>query len=109
MTLAKLNIYYTGKNINENTTTRNPKIPAPTWNAIFDLPDGSYSIANIEDYFKLIIKKLETLTENPPMQTYPNKIKNRITFKIKSGYKSELLTPETVYVDKDKDNLKLPK
>ena len=47
MTLAKLNIYYTGKNINENTTTRNPKIPAPTWNAIFDLPDGSYSIANI--------------------------------------------------------------
>ena len=43
------------------------------------------------------------------MQTYPNKIKNRITFKIKSGYKSELLTPETVYVDKDKDNLKLPK
>ena len=109
MTLAKLSIYYTGKNINENTTTRNPKIPAPTWNAIFDLPDGSYSIANIEDYFKLIIKKLETLTENPPMQTYPNKIKSRITFKIKSGYKSELLTPETVYVDKDKDNLKLPK
>ena len=43
------------------------------------------------------------------MQTYPSKIKNRITFKIKSGYKSELLTPETVYVDKDKDNLKLPK
>ena len=109
MTLAKLSIYYTGKNINENTTTRNPKIPAPTWNAILDLPDGSYSIANIEDYFKFIIKKLETLTENPPMQIYPNKIKNRITFKIKSGYKSELLTPETVYVDKDKDNLKLPK
>ena len=53
--------------------------------------------------------KNSILTENPPMQTYPSKIKNRITFKIKSGYKSELLTPETVYVDKDKDNLKLPK
>ena len=51
------------------------------------------------------------MTENPPIQVYPNKIKNRIVFKIKTGYKLELLTPATVKllestkkdVDKDKD------
>ena len=42
------------------------------------------------------MKKHETLTENPPVQIYPNKIKNRIVFKIKTGYKLELLTPETM-------------
>ena len=62
----------------------------------FDLPDGSYSIADIQDYFEFIIKKHETLTENPPIQIYPNKIKNRIVFKIKTGYKLELLTTETM-------------
>ena len=56
------------------------------------MPDGSYSIADIEDYFEFIIKKHKTLTENPPVQTYPNKIKNRIGFKIKTGYKLELLS-----------------
>ena len=53
-------------------------------NDTFDLPDGSYSIADIQDYFEFIIKKHETLTENPPVQIYPNKIKNRIVFKIKN-------------------------
>ena len=67
-----------------------------TCNDTFDLPDGSYSIADIQDYFEFIIKKHETLTENLPVQIYPNNIKNRIIFKIKSGYKLELLTPETV-------------
>ena len=43
-----------------------------------------------------MIKKHETLTENPSIQIYPNKIKNRIVFKIKTGYKFELLTPETM-------------
>ena len=36
------------------------------------------------------------MTENPPVQIYPNKVKNRIVFKIKTGYKLELLTPETM-------------
>ena len=43
-----------------------------------------------------IMKKHETVTENPPIQIYPNKIKNRIVFKITTGYKLELLTPETM-------------
>ena len=57
------------------------------------------------------MKKHETLAENPPIQIYLNKIKNRVVFKIKTGYKLELLSPETTKllrstkkgVDKDKD------
>ena len=57
------------------------------------------------------------MSENPPVQTYPNKIKNRIVFKIKTGYKLELLTPETMKllgsakkdVGKDKDGEIVPK
>ena len=59
------------------------------------MPDGSYSISDIQDYFDFIIKKHETLAENPPIQIYANKIKNRIVFKINTGYKLELLSPET--------------
>ena len=53
-------------------------------------------IFDIQDYFEFIIKKHETLTENPPIQSYPHKIKTRIVFKIKTAYKLELLTPETI-------------
>ena len=63
---------------------------------LFDLSDVFYSIDDIKDYFEFIIKKHETLTENLPVQIDPNKIKNRIVFKIKTGYKLELLTPETM-------------
>ena len=57
------------------------------------------------------------MTKNPPVQIYPNKIKNRIVFKIKTGYKLELLTPETMKllgstkkdVDSDKDSENVPK
>ena len=96
MALANLNIYYTWKNIKSAYNNNKFKISAPTWNDEFDLPDGSYSIADIQDYFEFIIKKHETLTENPPVQIYLNKIKNRIVFKVKTGYKLELLSPETM-------------
>ena len=46
--------------------------------------------------FEFIIKNREDLTENPPVQIYSNKIKNRTVFKIKTGYKLELLTLETM-------------
>ena len=60
------------------------KITAPTWDETFDLPDGSYSISDIQDYFEFIIKKHETVTadENSPVLIYPNKIKNTLVFKI---------------------------
>ena len=96
MALANLSVYYTWKNIKSEYNNNKFKISAPTWNDTFDLPDGSYSISDIQDYFEFIIKKHETLTENPPVQIYPNKIKNRIVFKKKNGYKLELLTLETM-------------
>ena len=87
MALAILSIYYTWKNIKSTYNNNKSKISAPIWNDTFDLPDGSYSIDDIQDYFEFIIKKHETLTEIPPIQIYPNKVKNRIVFKIKTGYK----------------------
>ena len=80
--LGNLSIYYTWKNIKPTYNNNKFKIFAPTWNDTFDLPDGSYSIVDIQDYFEFIIKKHETLTENPPVQIYPNKIKNRIQIEI---------------------------
>ena len=111
MGLANLGIYYTWKNITSEHNNSKFKISTPTWNDTFDLPDGSYSITGIQDYFEFIIKKHETLTENLPVQIYPNKLKNGIVFKIKTDYKLKLLTPERMRllgstkksVDKDKD------
>ena len=84
MALVNLSIYYTWKNIKSVFNNNKFKMPAPTWNDEFDLPDESYSIADIQDYFEFIIKKYENLTENPPVHIYPNKIKNRIVFKVKT-------------------------
>ena len=117
MALANLSIYYTWKNIKSAYNNNKFKISAPTWNDEFDLPDGSYSIADIQDYFEFIIKKHKTLTENPPIQIYPNKMKIRFVFKVKTGYKQELLFPETMEllgstkkdVDQDKDGEHVPK
>ena len=111
MTLAKLSVYCTWKNIKSEYNNNKFKISAPTWNDTFDLPDGSYSLLDIQDYFEFIIKKPQTLTKNPPVQIYVNRIKNRIVFKIKTRHKFELLTPVTMEllgsikkdVDKDKD------
>ena len=117
MGLANLSIYYTRKNIKSRYSNKKFEISAPTWNTTFDLPDGSYSISDIQNYFELFIKKHETLTENPPVQIFVNKIKNRIAFKIKTGYKLELLTLETMKLlgntkknlDEEKDGKNLPK
>ena len=94
--LVNLSIYYTWENIRSEYNSNKFKISAPTWNDNFDLPDGSYSISDIQDYFEFIMRKHEPLTENPSIQIYPNKIKNRIIFKVKKGYKLELISPETM-------------
>ena len=94
--LGNLSIYYTWKNINSAHNNNKFKISAPSWNDAFDLPDDSYSIEDIQEYFEFIIKKHGTLTKNPPVEIYPNKIKNRIVLKIKTRYKLELLSPETM-------------
>ena len=51
-------------------------ISSPIWNEEFELPDGSYSVSDI-------IIKHETVTDNPSIMIYVNKIENRVTFKIK--------------------------
>ena len=48
--LVNLSIYYTWKNIKSAYNNNKFKISAPTWNDKFDLPDGSYSISDIQDY-----------------------------------------------------------
>ena len=57
MYLPNLSIYYTWKNIKSTYNNNKSKISATTWNDTFDLPDGSYSIADIQDCFEFIIKK----------------------------------------------------
>ena len=69
---------------------------APTWNDKFELPSGSYSVPNIQDYFDYILKKHGENTDKQSVQIYVNKIENRVKFKIKDGYSLELLTPETL-------------
>ena len=55
--LSNLSIYYTRKNIKKSYQDNTFKISAPTWYEGFELPDGSYSISNIQDYFEYILKK----------------------------------------------------
>ena len=62
----------------------------------FELPEGSYSISDIQDYFEYLLKKYGKKTINPSIRIYVNKIENRITFKIKTGYYLESLVPETM-------------
>ena len=94
--LSNLSIYYTWKNIKSSYNNNKFKISAPTWNDKFELPDGSYSVSDIQDYFEYILKKHGENIDNPSVKIYVNKIENRITFKIKNGYSLELLTTGTI-------------
>ena len=117
MASANLSIYYTWENRKSAYNNNKFKISASTWNDEFDLIDGSYYISDIQDYFEHIVKKHETMANNPPVQIYVNKIKNRIVFKIKTGYKLESLPPEKMKllgstkkdVAQDKDGENVPK
>ena len=96
MDLANLSIYYTWKNINENTATINVN-----------------SSTNLELYFWftwwfllnfwhsrllwIYHQKARNFDRKSTSSNLPNKIKNRIVFIIKTGYKLELLTPETMF------------
>ena len=84
------------KTLKKSNNNNKFKISAPVWYDEFELPDGSYLIQDIQDYFKYIFKKHGENIDNPSIRIYINKIENRITFKIKTGYYLELLTPETM-------------
>ena len=94
MALENVSIYYTWKNIKPKQS--NNKLKILTQNDEFDLLHESYLIFNIQDYFEYSIEKHKTFTENPPVEIYVNRIKNRIVFQVKTGYKLELLSPETM-------------
>ena len=95
--LSNISIYLTWNNIKSSYNNNKFKISAPTWNEEFALPDGFYSVSDIQDYFEYILKKHgEKINKDnkPSVKIYINKIENRITFKIKNGYSLELLTKE---------------
>ena len=115
--LSNLSIYYTWKNIKNSHNNNRFKISVPTRNEEFELPDGSYSLSDIPDYFEYILKKHSERVDNPPVRIYVNRTENRIVFKIKSGYYLELLTPETMKllgsaeskITKDKNGENVPR
>ena len=117
MALGNLSIYYTRKNVKSTYHINKFKISAPTWNETFDLPDGSNNISEIQNYIEYIIKKHETIGETAPILIYVNTINNRIVFKIKTGYKLDLLSKETMkllgstkdIIDSDKNSENVPK
>ena len=84
------------KNIRQQYRNNKLKILASTWNDEFELPDESYSVSDIQDYIKYIIKEHETLTTNIPIPIYINRINHRLVFKFKDRYKLELQTSETI-------------
>ena len=64
---------------------------------------GLIMLIKFKPILSILLKKHETITdENSPIKIYVNNIKNRIVFKIKSGYKLELLT------NKDKNSTNVP-
>ena len=71
--LSNLSIYYTWKNIKSSYKNNKFKISAPTWNDEFELPDGSYSISDIQDYFEYILKKHSESVDNPSIKIYVSK------------------------------------
>ena len=94
--LSNLSIYYTWRNIKSSYKNNKFEISAPTWSDKFELPGGSYSISDIQDYFEYILKKHSESVDDPPIKIFVSKNENRVTFKIKNGYYLELLIPETM-------------
>ena len=70
--LSNLSIYYTWKNIKGSYNNNKCKISAPTLNDKFELPDGSYSISDIQDYFDYILKKHGKDIDKPSVEIYVN-------------------------------------
>ena len=74
--LSNISIYYTWKNMKSSYNNNEFKISAPTWNDQFELPDRSYSVSNIPDYFEYIFKNHGENIDNPSVKEYVNKIEN---------------------------------
>ena len=90
MALSKLSIFYKWKNIKKLYKNNKFKTSETIWDKEFELPDKSYSMSDIQDYFKCINKKHETLIDKTSVEIYVNRMQNRVIFKIKIGYCLEL-------------------
>ena len=62
--LSNLSVYYTWRIIKSSYNNNKFKISTPTWNDEFELPDGSYSVSDIQDYFKYILKNMGKIPVN---------------------------------------------
>ena len=98
--LSDLSIHYTWYTINEQYNNNRFRLSGPTWSEDVTIPDGSYEISQIQNYFlDEVIKKHESnvnSNEESPILIYANRILNRVSFRIKTSYKLELLTNETM-------------
>ena len=73
--LSKLSIYYTWRTIKSSYNNNKFKISAPTWSDEFALPNLSYSISNIQDYFEYILKKHNENVDKPSIKICVSKLK----------------------------------
>ena len=90
--LSNLSIYYTLKNIKSSYKNNKFKISPPTWSDEFELPDGPYSISDIQDCFEYTFKKHSESVDNPSIKIYvKKKNENTVRFKIKNGHYLELV------------------
>ena len=78
--LTNLSIYYTWKNIKSSYNNNKFKISAPAWNDKFELPNGSYSVSDIQDYFEYILKIHGENIDNPSVKIYVNKMDTVLNF-----------------------------
>ena len=79
--LSNLSIYYTWKNVKSSYNNNKFKISLPTWSEEFKLPDGSYSVSDIQDYFEYILKKHSESVDNPLIRMYVNRIELHLKLK----------------------------
>ena len=100
MALSDLSIHYTWYNKKEQYNNNKFKLSGPTWSEDVTIPDDSYEAFQIHNYFlDEVIKKHESnvkSNEQSPISIYANRILNRVSFRIKTDYKLELLTNETM-------------
>ena len=87
--LSSFSIYYTWKNIKKTYKNNRFKISGHTWDEKLELPDASYYVSDIQDYFEYIIKEHENFTDNPPRRIYIDQIENKVTFE----FEKRVLSP----------------
>ena len=110
--MANLSINYSRKNIKSEDNNNRFRINGLTWSKKLYLPDGPCNIEKIQNNSEYIIKKHETIADNSPVQIYVNEIRSRIVFKVKTGYKLEimlLLGSSKKVIDKNKDGEIVPR